>query len=211
MEYYIDPVEFILQKQGGEALVVRNLLRLLDEGATIPFIARYRKEQTGSMDEVRIGEIQVAYVQFQELEKRKASVLEAIRGQGRLTAELERQIRTCMESRVLEDLYLPYTPKKQTRAARAKAKGLEPLAAILLSQGNGDVGAKAGRFVRGEIRDEEEALQGARDIMAEWVCESEVARNCVRRQTERGAFVYAKVVKGKENEGVKYADYFLLP
>ncbi|MDE6451734.1 MAG: RNA-binding transcriptional accessory protein, partial [Odoribacter sp.] len=101
MEYYIDPVEFILQKQGGEASTVRNLLRLLDEGATIPFIARYRKEQTGSMDEVRIGEVQTTYVQFQELEKRKASVLEAIRGQEKLTAELERQIRTWTESRVL--------------------------------------------------------------------------------------------------------------
>lgn len=208
MEYYIDPVEFILRKQGGEASSVRNLLRLLDEGATIPFIARYRKEQTGSMDEVRIGDIQAVYVQFQELEKRKTSVLEAIRGQEKLTAELERQIRTCTESRILEDLYLPYKPKKQTRAARAKAKGLEPLAAILMSQGNGDVAAKAARFVRGELRDEEEALQGARDIMAEWVCESEAARNCVRRQVEREAFICAKVVKGKEEEGEKYAGYF---
>lgn len=208
MEYYIDPVEFIGKKYGESVSSVRNLLALLDDGATIPFIARYRKEQTGGMDEVRIGEIKADYAQFQELEKRKSSVLEAIRGQEKLTPELERQIQTCTDARVLEDLYLPFKPKKQTRASKAKAKGLEPLAAILMSQSNGDVVAKAARFVRGEVQDEEEALEGARDIIAEWVCESEAARNCVRRQTEKESFICAKVVKGKESEGEKYADYF---
>lgn len=208
MEYTINPVEFIGKKYGENVSFVRNLLALLDDGATIPFIARYRKEQTGGMDEVRIGEIKADYAQFQELEKRKSSVLEAIRGQEKLTPELERQIRTCTDSRVLEDLYLPFKPKKQTRASKAKAKGLEPLAAILMSQSNGDVVAKAARFVRGEVQDEEEALEGARDIIAEWVCESEAARNCVRRQTEKESFICAKVVKGKESEGEKYADYF---
>ena len=208
MEYYIDLVEFIGKKYGESVSSVRNLLALLDDGATIPFIARYRKEQTGGMDEVRIGEIKADYAQFQELEKRKSSVLEAIRGQEKLTPELERQIQTCTDARVLEDLYLPFKPKKQTRASKAKAKGLEPLAAILMSQSNGDVVAKAARFVRGEVQDEEEALEGARDIIAEWVCESEAARNCVRRQTEKESFICAKVVKGKESEGEKYADYF---
>ncbi|MDE5612613.1 MAG: RNA-binding transcriptional accessory protein, partial [Odoribacter sp.] len=208
MEYTINPVEFIGKKYGENVSFVRNLLALLDDGATIPFIARYRKEKTGGMDEVRIGEIKADYAQFQELEKRKSSVLEAIRGQEKLTSELERQIRTCTDARVLEDLYLPFKPKKQTRASKAKAKGLEPLAAILMSQSNGDVVAKATRFVRGEVQDEEEALEGARDIIAEWVCESEAARNCVRRQTEKESFICAKVVKGKESEGEKYADYF---
>lgn len=208
MEHYIDPVCFILEKSGGDSKAVRNLLELLDEGATIPFIARYRKEKTGNMDEVRIGEIKGLYTQYQDLEKRKSSVLDSIREQEKLTPELEKQIRGCMELRTLEDIYLPYKPKKQTRASKAKAKGLEPLAALLMRQEHGDVMAKAMRFVKGEVKDEEEALQGARDIIAEWVCENEVARNRTRRQIEREAYICSKVVKGKEEEGGKYADYF---
>lgn len=208
MEYRINPVDFILEESGGEYKTVRNLLDLLDEGATIPFIARYRKEKTGQMDEVRIGEIKTLYAQFLELEKRKTSVLESIREQEKLTPDLENQIQKCMDIRTLEDLYLPYKPKKQTRASKAKAKGLEPLAAILMRQDNGDVVNKAFRFVKGEIRDEEEALQGARDIMAEWISESEAARNRTRRLIEREAYICSKVVKGKEEEGEKYVDYF---
>jgi len=208
MGYYIDPVEFIQGKFGGESRAIRNLLELFEEGATIPFIARYRKEKTGNMDEIRIGEIKTGYAQFQELEKRKTTVLESIREQEKLTSGLEQQICSCTDLRALEDLYLPFKPKKQTRACKAKARGLEPLAAVLMRQENGDVITKAARFVRGEVKDEEEALQGARDIMAEWVNESEAARNCTRRQVEREAFVCAKVVKGKEKEGEKYADYF---
>ena len=177
MEYYIDPVVFIVGKTGGENRAVRNLLDLFAEGATIPFIARYRKEKTGNMDEVRIGEIKTLYTQFQELEKRKNAVLDTIREQEKLTPGLEKQIRECQDIRILEDLYLPFKPKKQTRAAKAKAKGLEPLAALLMRQENGDIAVKAARFVKGEIQDTEEALQGARDIMAEWVNESEAARN----------------------------------
>ncbi len=183
-------------------------MTLLDEGATIPFIARYRKEKTGGMDEVRIGEIRAGYAQFQELEKRKFSILDCIREQGKLTAELEQQISLCTELRVLEDLYLPFKPKKQTRATKAKVRGLEPLAAILMSQGSGDIVVKATRFVRGEVENEDEALQGARDIIAEWVSENEAARNSLRRLVEKEAFICAKVVKGKEDEGKKYSDYF---
>lgn len=208
MEYLIDPVDFIVGKTGREARFVRGLLQLLDEGATIPFIARYRKERTGNMDEVAVGEVKTLYEQFRELEKRKASVLESIRGQEKLTLALEKEICECAELRRLEDLYLPYKPKKQTRAAKAREKGLEPLAAVLMKQEAGDVAAKAARFVKGEVADEEEALQGARDIMAEWVSEREAARNRVRRHVEREAYLCAKVVKGKEEEGVKYADYF---
>ncbi len=208
MGYYIEPVEFIRKKCGGDNQFIRNLLTLLDEGATIPFIARYRKEKTGGMDEVRIGEIRAGYAQFQELEKRKFSILDCIREQGKLTAELEQQISLCTELRVLEDLYLPFKPKKQTRATKAKVRGLEPLAAILMSQGSGDIVVKATRFVRGEVENEDEALQGARDIIAEWVSENEAARNSLRRLVEKEAFICAKVVKGKEDEGKKYSDYF---
>ena len=208
MEYEITPVRFIQEKSGGDSRYIQHLLELLDEGATIPFIARYRKEKTGNMDEVRIGEIKTLYGQFQELEKRKAVILESIREQEKLTPALEKQIRECREMRALEDLYLPYKPKKQTRAGKAKAKGLEPLAAMLMKQECRDVSARAARFVQGDVKDEEKALQGARDIMAEWISESEAARNRTRRLVEREAYVCAKVVKGKETEGEKYADYF---
>ena len=208
MEYYIDPVAFMVEKTNTEAQYVRNLIELLNEGATIPFIARYRKERTGSMDEVRIGEIKTLYEQYQELEKRKASVLENIGQQEKLTSALEKQIKECRDIRTLEDIYLPYKPKKQTRASKAKAKGLEPLAAILMKQENGDVVTRAERFVKGEVQDGTAALEGARDIIAEWVSESEAARNRTRRQVEREAYICSKVVKGKEKEGEKYADYF---
>lgn len=208
MEYYIDPVAFVAGKSRADAHYVKNLIELLNEGATIPFIARYRKERTGSMDEVQIAEIKALYEQYQELEKRKTSVLESIGQQEKLTPALEKQIKECSDMRVLEDIYLPYKPKKQTRASKAKAKGLEPLAAILMRQENGDVVARAERFVKGEVEDEAAALEGARDIIAEWVSESEAARNRTRRQVEREAYVCAKVVKGKEKEGEKYSDYF---
>lgn len=207
-EYCKKSVDFIAGRVNGDIRFIRNLLQLLEDGATVPFIARYRKEMTGNMDEVRIAEIKTLYTQFQELEKRKTSVLESIREQGKLTAELERQILECEESRLLEDLYLPFKPKKQTRAAKARLKGLEPLAVILMRQEAGDVGDKAARFIKGEVESEEEALQGARDIIAEWINENEVARNRIRRLIEREAFVRAKGIKGKEKEGEKYTDYF---
>lgn len=208
MEYYIDPVAFIAGKTHVNTHHIENLIELFNEGATIPFIARYRKERTGSMDEVQIGEIKVLFEQYQELEKRKTSILESIGQQEKLTPVLERQIKECQDQRVLEDIYLPYKPKKQTRASKAKAKGLEPLAAILMKQENGDVVMKAARFVKGEVENEEAALEGARDIMAEWVSESEAARNRTRRYVEREAYVCSKVMKGKEKEGEKYSDYF---
>ena len=208
MEFFIDPVVFLAGKTGIEQKYIRHLIHLTEEGATIPFIARYRKEMTGNMDEVKIAEIREMYVRFQELEKKKGSVMETIRQQGKLTDRLEQQIRECQDLQTLEDIYLPFKPKRQTRAAKAKEKGLEPLAAILMKQENGDVEGRATRFVRGEVKDEAEALQGARDIIAEWVNESEAARNRTRRQVEREAFVWSKVVKGKEKEGEKYTDYF---
>ena len=208
MEYYIDPVTFVTQKSGFESRYIKNLLGLLDEGATIPFISRYRKEMTGSMDEVQVGQVREIYEQFKELEKRKKTVLESIEQQEKLTPELRKQIEHCTDLRGLEDIYLPYKPKKQTRASKAKAKGLEPLAAMLMKQDNGDVWDKAARFVKNDVENEEEALQGARDIIAEWVSENDRARNTVRRSFDRMAVVKAKVVKGKEEEGEKFTDYF---
>lgn len=208
MEYYIDPVTFVTQKSGFESRYIKNLLGLLDEGATIPFISRYRKEMTGSMDEVQVGQVREIYEQFKELEKRKKTVLESIEQQEKLTPELRKQIEHCTDLRELEDIYLPYKPKKQTRASKAKAKGLEPLAAMLMKQDNGDVWDKAARFVKNDVENEEEALQGARDIIAEWVSENDRARNTVRRSFDRVAVVKAKVVKGKEEEGEKFTDYF---
>ncbi|HJA13564.1 MAG TPA: RNA-binding transcriptional accessory protein [Candidatus Butyricimonas faecavium] len=208
MEYYIDPVTFVTQKSGFESRYIKNLLGLLDEGVTIPFISRYRKEMTGSMDEVQVGQIREMYEQFKELEKRKKTVLESIEQQEKLTPELRKQIECCTDLRGLEDIYLPYKPKKQTRASKAKAKGLEPLAAMLMKQDNGDVWDKAARFVKNDVENEEEALQGARDIIAEWVSENDRARNTVRRSFDRVAVVKAKVVKGKEEEGEKFSDYF---
>jgi len=208
MEYYIDPVVFVADKSGHESRYVKNLIRLLEEGATIPFISRYRKELTGSMDEVQVGQVQEIYEHFKELEKRKKTILDSIEQQGKLTLELRARVVECREGRALEDLYLPYKPKKQTRASKAKAKGLEPLAAWLMKQESGEVLRKATRFVTGDVADEAEALQGARDIMAEWVSENERARGAVRRLVERAAVIVSRVVKGKEQEGEKFADYF---
>ena len=208
MEYTINPVAFISEETGTDGTCIGHLLALLEEGATIPFIARYRKERTGNMDEVQIGKIKTLYTRFQELEKRKATVLENIKEQNKLTEALEQQIRTCRDLRLLEDLYLPYKPKKQTRAAKARSKGLEPLAAILMKQENGDIIPRAARFVKGEVKDIEEALQGAGDIMAEWMNESETARNRLRRMIEREGVIFAKVLKGQEKQAEKYTDYF---
>lgn len=208
MDFFIDPVEFLAGKSGIEHRYIRNLIALTEEGATIPFIARYRKERTGGMDEVKIAELREMYARFQDLEKRKATVLETIREQDKLTDKLEKQIRECPDLLTLEDIYLPFKPKRQTRAAKAREKGLEPLAAVIMKQENGDITARAARFVKEEVKDGDEALQGARDIIAEWVSESEAARNRTRRQVEREAYIWSKVAKGKEKEGEKFADYF---
>ena len=181
---------------------------LFEDGATIPFIARYRKEMTGCMDEVQITEIRERYEQFRELEKRKIFIADTIRQQEKMTSALEEQIRTCLDIRALEDLYLPFKPKKQTRASKAKAKGLEPLAALLMRQENGDPFSWAERYVNGEIKDAEEALEGARDIVAEWMNETERARRLLRQLVEKTALIQSRVVKGKEEEGEKFRDYF---
>lgn len=189
---------------------VENTLKLLQGGATIPFISRYRKEATGGLDEVQIGEINTHYEKFCELAKRKETILSTIEEQGKLTDELRRRIAECWDSTALEDIYLPFKPKRKTRAETARQKGLEPLAVLLMMQREQNLPAKVRSFVKGEVKDEEEALKGARDIIAEQVNEDERARNLMRNQFSRQAVISAKVVKGKEKEeaALKYRDYF---
>ena len=189
---------------------VENTLKLLQGGATIPFISRYRKEATGGMDEVQISEINDRYEKLCELAKRKETIISTIEEQGKMTAELRNRIDYCWDSTELEDIYLPFKPKRKTRAEAARQKGLEPLAIILMMQRENNLMAKAAQFVKGEVKDEEDALKGARDIIAEQVNEDERARNQVRNIFTRQAIITAKVVKGKEKEedAAKYRDYF---
>ena len=187
---------------------VENTLSLLNGGATIPFISRYRKEATGGLDEVQIGEIKERYDKLTEIAKRKETILKTIDEQGKLTTDLKKRIDACWDATELEDIYLPYKPKRKTRAEVARQKGLEPLAIILMSQRENNLSARVRNFVKGEVKDEEDALKGARDIIAEQVSEDERARNQLRNQFARQAIITAKVVKGKEEEAVKYKDYF---
>lgn len=189
---------------------VSNTLKLLLGGATIPFISRYRKEATGGLDEVQIGEIQANYDKLTELAKRKETILSTIGEQGKLTDELRSRISGCWNPTELEDIYLPYKPKRRTRAEAARQKGLEPLAMLIMLQRENNLTAKVRSFVKGEVENEEEALKGARDIIAEQVSENEGARNTVRNAFAREAVITAKVVKGKETEenAAKYRDYF---
>ena len=189
---------------------VENTLKLLHGGATIPFISRYRKEATGGMDEVQISEINDRYEKLCELAKRKETIISTIEEQGKMTAELKNRIDNCWDSTELEDIYLPFKPKRKTRAEAARQKGLEPLAIILMMQRENNLMAKAAQFVKGEVKDEEDALKGARDIIAEQVNEDERARNQIRNIFTRQAIITAKVVKGKEKEedAAKYRDYF---
>jgi len=187
---------------------IAKTLDLLDEGATIPFVSRYRKEATGGLDEVQIGEIKQLYAKLQELSDRKETILHSIDEQGKLTPELKARIENTWDSTELEDIYLPYKPKKQTRAEIARKKGLEPLAKILMMQNEQDIYSKAERFVKQEVNNVEEALQGARDIIAEWVNENESARNNIRNIFRRDAMIVSKLVKGKEEDGAKFRDYF---
>lgn len=187
---------------------VENSIKLLEEGATIPFISRYRKEVTGGLDEVKIGDIKELHEKYTELEKRKEYILKSISEQEKLTPGLEKQIIECWDSTTLEDIYLPYKPKRQTRAEIARKNGLEPLSKWLMAQHNGSAEAKAAQFLNENVPDAEAALKGARDIIAEWVNEDANARQLVRNIFSREAVITSKVIKGKEEEGEKYRDYF---
>lgn len=187
---------------------VQGTVRLLREGATIPFISRYRKEATGSLDEVQIGAVKEQLDKLTELEARRQTVLATIEAQGSLTGELRQRIAACWDAVELEDIYLPYKPKRRTRATVARERGLEPLANIIQAQNARDAAQQARRFVTAGVPTPEEALAGACDIIAERIAEDERARNSVRRTFAREGIVHSKVVKGKDAGGVKYSDYF---
>lgn len=187
---------------------VERTITLLNEGATIPFISRYRKEVTGGLDEVQISNIKDQLDKLTELKKRKETILTSIEEQGKLTSELKKRIEESWDSTEIEDLYLPYKPKRVTKAEIARKKGLEPLAQTIMKQQIKDLSLKAETFISDEVKNIEEALQGARDIIAEWVNEDEEARNTVRNSFTYTAIITSKVVKGKEEEGTKYRDYF---
>lgn len=187
---------------------IKNTISLLEEGATIPFISRYRKEATGSLDEVQVADIQQELKKLKEIDKRRETILSSIEEQGKLTDELRDRINGCWNLTELEDIYLPYKKKRKTRATKAKELGLEPLAQVLFMQKNNDVEGLAENFLTNEVEDIDSALQGARDIIAEWVNEDERARNKVRHTFKRNAAVTAKVARNKEEEGAKFRDYF---
>ena len=187
---------------------VKNTIQLLTEGATVPFISRYRKEMTDALDEVQVSNIKEQYERLLEIESRKKTVLAAIEKQEKLTPERQERINSCWDMVELEDIYLPYKQKKRTRAEIAKEKGLEPLAKIIMMQKNNALSVRLSSFVNDAVSSEDEALKGARDIIAEWVNESESARNAVRGVFASKAMIISRVVKGKETEGDKYTDYF---
>lgn len=189
---------------------VTGTLALLDEGATIPFIARYRKERTGGLDEVQIAAISEQNERLKELVKRKETVTKTISEQGKMTPELQKRIDGCWEATLLEDIYLPYKPKRRTRAQVAREQGLEPLATILLMQRERNPEQAALRFVKGDVADAEAALKGAQDIIAEQVSEDERSRQQVRGAFRREAVITSKVVKSKadSDEAAKFSDYF---
>ncbi|WP_299991469.1 Tex family protein [uncultured Bacteroides sp.] len=187
---------------------VAHTLALLEDGATIPFISRYRKEATGGLDEVQIESIKTQYEKLNETAKRKETIIATISEQGKMTPELQKRIDETWDPTLLEDIYLPYKPKRRTRAEVARQKGLEPLATLLLLQREPHPARCAEAYVKGDVKNAEEALKGARDIIAEQVNENEQARNTVRFAFARQAMVVAKVVKGKEAEADKYRDYF---
>ena len=187
---------------------VERTVTLLQGGATIPFITRYRKEATGGLDEVQVGAVRDQLERLNALETRKRTVRSAIEAAGKMTGALSAQLDDCWDGDKLEDLYLPYKPKRRTRAAAAREKGLEPLAALLMRQDGSQPERLADRFVRGEVADREQALAGACDIVAEWVAENARARETVRAEYARAAVLSSRVVAGREDEGAKYSDYF---
>ena len=187
---------------------IGNAIQLLNEGATIPFISRYRKEMTDAMDEVQLADAKEQYDKLCELEKRKHTVLNAIDEQGKLSDALKLRIENCWNATELEDIYLPYKVKRRTKAEIAREKGLEPLAKMIMAQNSNDLQGMAQPFVKNKVESVEDALNGAKDIMAEWINESENARNAVRKIFSYEAVISSKIIKGKEEEAQKYRDYF---
>ena len=201
-------IELIAKKLGLHDWQVENTIRLMDEGATIPFISRYRKEMTGSLDEVQLLHIKNDYNRLKELDARRESIIKSIEEQEKMTPELMQKIKAAETMAELEDIYLPYRPKRRTRATVAREKGLEPLARIIFQQQETDPLQKAEEFLTDDVPSVEEAVAGACDIIAEWINEDESARKKLRYLFGKEAVIYSKVIKGKESEGNKFSDYF---
>lgn len=203
-------VEFIQKQLNISEKSINNTLQLLAEDCTIPFISRYRKDKTGNLDEVQIEQISKISKQFEEIVKRKESIVKSIDEQGALTPELQQRIEESFDIQELEDLYLPFKKRKKTKADAAKEKGLEPLARIIMSQKNNDIQFLASKYLNNEVSSEEEALQGARDIMAEWINENMYVRKNLRRLFQRKAVITSKAVKAKKEEEAaqKFSQYF---
>jgi uncharacterized protein len=201
-------IEQIAKKLGLHEWQVENTLRLLDDGATIPFISRYRKEMTGSLDEVKLMHIKEEYNRLKELDARRESIIKSIEEQEKMTPELLSKIESALSMAELEDIYLPFRPKRRTRATIAREKGLEPLASIIMEQKESEPRHRAEEFLSDDVPTVEDALAGASDIIAEWINEDDKARRQLRRLFDKEAVIFSKVVKGKESEGIKFSDYF---
>jgi uncharacterized protein len=198
----------VAKKLGLHEWQVENNIRLMDDGATIPFISRYRKEMTGSLNEVQLMHIEEEYDRLKDLDARKEAVIKSIEDQEKMTPGLRNKIDATITMSELEDIYLPYRPKRRTRATIAMEKGLEPLATLIMDQKENDPALKAEAFLNDDVATVEDAIAGASDIIAEWINEDEKARRQLRYLFDKEAIVYSKVVKGKEVEGIKYSDYY---
>src|SRR5688500_2835484 len=203
-------IQKIAEKLGLTLKQVTNVHQMHNEGATIPFMSRYRKEATNNLDEVAIASIVEEAEYFSDLSKRKETVVKTIAEAGKMTPELKKRIEDCYSTTELEDIYLPYKPKRKTRATQAVEKGLEPLAKLLFEQGGADPEAESAKYLNEQVKDSKEALQGARDIIAEWISEHEQARAKVRQLFTETASLGSKVIAAKkdEEEAQKYRDYF---
>ncbi len=201
-------ISFIQNTNSISEKSISQTLQLLKEGATVPFIARYRKEMTQGLDEVQIADIRDYAKKYDEIIQRQQTIISSIEEQNKLTPELKDKILSTFDSTILEDIYLPFKQKRQTKGDKAKKLGLEPLAKMIMSQRGGDTFSMASKFVKGEINDDDEALSGAKDIIAEWINENASARARIRQLFQRKAILQSKLSKGKEIEGEKYKDYF---
>jgi uncharacterized protein len=201
-------IVLIARKLGLHEWQVENTIRLMDDSATIPFISRYRKEMTGSLDEVKLLHIKEEYLRLKDLDSRKEAVIKSIEQQEKMTPDLRVKIESALTMSELEDIYLPFRPKRRTRATIAREKGLEPLALIIMEQKEGDPRQKAEAFLNDDVKTVDDALAGASDIIAEWISENEKARRQLRHLFEKEALIFSKVVKGKESEGIKFSDYY---
>lgn len=201
-------VELISNSLSVKDWQVKNTIKLLEEDATVPFISRYRKEATGSLDEMQVLAVKEQFEKLLEVDKRRETIIKSIEEQGKLTDELRQKLENTYVLSELEDIYLPYKPKRKTKATMAKEKGLEPLAVLIFKQQEKDVESVATKYLNDKVESVEDALQGARDIIAEWVSEDQRARENIRKLFGHDAMIFSKMVKGKEVEGIKYKDYF---